>query len=142
MAKNPRFDQLLNDMRALHASKNSDYCGDGATVNPFQNFEDAAAFAGCPVDTVFRVLLGIKGARLKALLASGQKPNHESIDDTRKDLAMYAALYASYHMKLSYDDRQLLSTSSLSTCRQCGEFLNHGHVCNLVPLAESHRVGG
>jgi hypothetical protein len=109
MAKNPKFDQLLNDMRELHASKNSDYCGDGAAVNPYQNFEDAAAFAGCSVNTVFRVLIGIKGARLKALIASGKAPNHESIADSQKDLAMYAALYASYYMELSYDDRQLLS---------------------------------
>ena len=114
MAKNPQFEQLLSDMRALHASKNADYCGEGASVNPFQNFEDAAAFAGCSVDTVFRVLLGIKGARLKALLASARAPNYESIDDTRKDLAMYAALYASYYIQLSYDDRQLLSAVEIT----------------------------
>lgn len=109
MAKSPRFEQLLRDMRDLHASKNADYCGEGADVNPYQNFEDAAAFAGCSVDTVFRVLLGVKGARLKALMAGERTPNHESIDDTRKDLAMYATLYASYFYRLSYDDRQLLS---------------------------------
>ncbi len=103
-------------MREIHASKNADYCGEGAAINPYQNFEDAAAFAGCSVDTVFRVLMGIKGARLKALLASGRPPNHESIDDTRKDLAMYAALYASYHIELSYDDRQLLSSKEPAPC--------------------------
>lgn len=108
MARNLRFEQLLKDMGELHNSKNADYCGDGAAVNPYQNFEDAAAFAGCSVDIVFRVLIGIKGARLKALLASHKPPNHESIDDTRKDLAMYSALYASYSICLTYDDKQLL----------------------------------
>jgi hypothetical protein len=144
MAKNPKFEQLLNDMRELHASKNSDYCGDGAAVNPYQNFEDAAAFAGCSVDTVFRVLIGIKGARLKALTSSGKPPNHESVEDTQKDLAMYGALYASYFLKLSYDDRQLLSGPIEKERRPyCGKPDCHpAHGCNVVPLSESHRVGG
>jgi hypothetical protein len=49
------------------------------------------------VDAVFAVLIGIKKARLRELLRSGKTPNNESIADTRTDLAMYAALWASYY---------------------------------------------
>lgn len=107
MAKNYRFEQLLNDMRALHEKKNADYA---RSDDPLSNFKEAAGLAGCSVDTVFRVMIGIKLARLKELLASGKSPQNESVQDSRMDLTMYAALWTSYHMPLSYDDRQLLST--------------------------------
>jgi hypothetical protein len=106
---NPRFEALLETMRRLHDTKNHDYAND---TNPFSNFEDAAATAGCSVDTVFGVLVGVKLARLRELTAAGKTPQHEPIDDTRIDLAMYTALWASYHLRLSYDDRQLASASS------------------------------
>jgi hypothetical protein len=84
-------------MVATHQKKSHDY----ATVdNPYSNFETAATLAGVDVDTVFRVLMGIKMARLRELLGpSTREPNFESVQDTRKDLAVYAALYASYFLK-------------------------------------------
>lgn len=97
MANNPKFHALLKQMAEVHDSKNSDYSRDG---EPYSNFKEAAAFAGCSVDTVFAVLIGIKGARLKVLL-SGKKPNNESIQDSRLDLAIYAALWASFHEELT-----------------------------------------
>jgi hypothetical protein len=90
---NPKFEALLDDMRALHARKNHDYAKDS---NPYSNFEEAAATAGCSVDTVFRVLIGIKIARLNELLDSGKPALNESVDDSRMDLTMYAALWTSY----------------------------------------------
>lgn len=106
MARNLRFEQLLNDMRELHSRKNHDYAKDS---NPYSNFEEAADVAGCSVDTVFRVMIGIKLARLKELLASGKTAQNESVQDSRMDLTMYAALWTSYNMAMSYDDRQLAS---------------------------------
>lgn len=91
---NPKFDALLDDMRALHAKKNHDYAKD---TNPYSNFEEAAHTAGCSVDTVFRVMLGIKIARLNELISNGKTPTNESVQDSRMDLATYAALWASYH---------------------------------------------
>lgn len=90
--RNQKFDAQLETMRAIHDAKNSDYAEDG---NPYSNFEHAAAVAGCSVDTVFRVLIGVKLARLKELLG-GKEPKHESIDDSILDLSVYAALWASY----------------------------------------------
>jgi hypothetical protein len=106
MAHNPRVDMLLEELRALHFSKNSDYARDD---DPLSNFTEAAqvaeGFTG--VDAVFASLLGVKLARLRELTRAGKTPNHESIADTRKDLAMYAILWAAYHEPLSYDDKRL-----------------------------------
>jgi hypothetical protein len=94
--RNPAFTELLKRMAALHESKNADYASDG---DPLSNFKEAAEvarwFSG--VDAVFASLIGVKLARLRELTAAGKTPNHESIGDTRTDLAMYAALWASYH---------------------------------------------
>lgn len=109
MARNLRFEQLLNDMRELHSRKNHDYAKDS---NPYSNFEEAAEMAGCSVDTVFRVMIGIKLARLKELLGSGKDAQNESVQDSRMDLTMYCALWTSYRSVLSYDDRQLLSAAA------------------------------
>jgi len=96
MAQNPRFDALLEEMHALHAKKNADYARDD---DPLSNFTQAAqvaeGFSG--VDAVFASLIGVKLARLRELTSAGKVPNNESIADTRTDLAMYAALWASYY---------------------------------------------
>ena len=96
MANNPKFDALLEEMHALHARKNADYAQDG---DPLSNFRQAAqvaeGFTG--VDAVFASLIGVKLARLRELTSAGKVPNNESIADTRTDLAMYAALWASYY---------------------------------------------
>ena len=94
MSRNPRFHALLEQMATVHDAKNHDYAQDG---NPYSNFEEAAATAHVPVDAVFAVLIGIKLARLGELTHSGKEPTHESVQDTRLDLAVYAALWASYH---------------------------------------------
>lgn len=100
MARNPAFEAHLERMRALHEKKNEDYAED---TDPYSNFRLAATIADVPVDTVFRVLIGVKVARLNVLLAklgSTQEgvsaPNFESIDDTVLDLSIYTALWASW----------------------------------------------
>jgi len=94
MASNPKFDAVLAAMAEIHQKKNHDYAKDS---NPYSNFEGAAATAGCSVDTVFMVLMGIKMERLRELLTSGKDAQNESVQDSRMDLAVYAALWASYH---------------------------------------------
>lgn len=95
MASNPKFDAILTQMGEIHAKKQHDYATAG---NPYSNFEESAATAGCSVDTVFMVLMGIKLARLRELLSSGKGPENESVQDSRMDLAVYAALWASYQL--------------------------------------------
>jgi hypothetical protein len=89
--RNPKFDAHLDRMRAIHDAKNADYARDD---DPLSNFTFAAGVAGCEVDTVFRVLIGVKLARLDELL-KGKTPQHESVEDSLLDLSVYAALWAS-----------------------------------------------
>lgn len=96
MAANPKFDALLYQMGELHAKKNADYAADS---DSYSNFKEAAAVAGCSIDTVFTVMIGIKLARLKELLTKGKQPNNESIQDSRMDLVMYAGLWCSYYLE-------------------------------------------
>ena len=85
--------EMLTILQHLHTAKSHDYA---QADNPFSNFEEAAASAGIPVDTVFAVMMGIKQARLKELQAAHKTPLHEALDDTRVDLALYAVLRAAY----------------------------------------------
>ncbi len=83
---------VFDRMRATVESKANDYADDS---NVYSNFEGAAHLAGVTVDEVFMTLIAIKVERLRQLMA-GTVPNHESIDDTRIDLANYAALWQGY----------------------------------------------
>ncbi len=109
MARNPKFNMLLDEMKQLHDAKNHDYAQEG---NPYSNFEEAAqvaeGFTG--IDAVFASLIGIKLARLRELTRAGKAPNNESIGDTRRDLAMYATLWCSYALPFSYDDGRLYTS--------------------------------
>lgn len=91
---NPKFNSALEKMKQIHDKKSQDYAND---ANRYQNFEEAAATAGCSVDTVFAVLIGVKLARLRELLKSNKEAQNESIQDSRLDLAVYATLWLSYH---------------------------------------------
>lgn len=93
MACNPDFDAVLDTMRAVHLRKNHDYAQDG---NPYSNFEEAAAEAGVSVHTVFKVMIGIKNARIRELEASGKTPANEALADSYLDRLMYSALQLSY----------------------------------------------
>jgi hypothetical protein len=93
---NKYFNAVLDQMRSIHDRKVADYA---STQNPYSNFEMSAEVAGVPVETVFRVLIGVKLARLAELLNNAKTPNNESIDDSIIDLANYAALWASYRAR-------------------------------------------
>jgi hypothetical protein len=145
--RNPKFATLTAQMNALHDKKNADYASD---ANPYSNFEEAAQVAAgfSGVDAVFASLIGVKLARLRELTRAQKTPNHESIQDTRTDLAMYAALWASYHApaafitneqpvnaatitpmatipRPTYDERR----SNLTPCK-CGAIFTHPHLCD------------
>lgn len=92
MSENKRVLRVLDDLRQLHASKSADYT-DGE--NHYSNFEIAAKMAGTTPERVIMALIGMKVARLTELTSKGKEPNHESILDTKRDLAMYAVLLAS-----------------------------------------------
>lgn len=94
LSRNPTFNNLLDELKELHDKKSHDYAQD---ANVYSNFELAADIAGVTVNQVFRVLIGVKLARLKELLSGPTKPpNNESIMDTFKDLTVYSGLMTSY----------------------------------------------
>lgn len=97
MPRNPKFNAFAEHALELHDKKNHDYASDN---NPYSNFEFAAHYAGITVDQVFDVMIGVKQARLIELTSAGKTPNNESIWDTKRDLAVYAMLKASYSMKV------------------------------------------
>ena len=91
------FSELLSDMQELHAKKSHDYAAEN---DPYSNFKRAAHIAKVPVDTVFKVMLGIKMARIEELMAAHKDPLNESLDDSFKDLCVYTCLWASWHRTL------------------------------------------
>lgn len=95
--RNPAVDAVLRKIGELHDRKNEDYTQDS---NPYSNFEDVANITGLPVESVFRVLIGVKMARLKVLMKKSNKPNFESIKDTVLDMAVYSTIFASYEEKV------------------------------------------
>ncbi len=96
MSASPHFKQLLDDMWELHQKKNHDYAHND---NPFSNFEEAAAEAGLTVDQVFKVMVGIKNARIRELERSGKSPANESLEDSYMDRLMYCALQLAYRRR-------------------------------------------
>ncbi len=110
MADNPKFNMLLDEMRKLHAVKNHDYARDD---DPMSNFTFAAQVADGfnGTDATFATMIGIKLARLKELRGKGKSPNNESANDSLRDLAMYAALWAAHALPFSYDDGRLYRNS-------------------------------
>jgi hypothetical protein len=111
---NPHFEQLLKDMLELHERKGHDYARD---ENPYSNFEEAAAEAGTDVNTVFKVMVGIKNARIRELERAGKSPKNEALLDSYMDGLMYRALQLSFLRKQSLDAAQ---------CDLGGENYGHG----------------
>jgi hypothetical protein len=94
---NPKYHALLDALADLHDRKSHDYA---QADNPYSNFQYAAAVSepfADSVDRVFVTQLAIKLARLAELTAAGKTPNNESVQDTRRDLANYALIWASYY---------------------------------------------
>jgi hypothetical protein len=115
MAHNPKFHGLLRDMAEMHDRKNNDYASAG---NPYANFEFAGQLAAgftAPVDIAFATLIGVKLARLIELKGKGKTPRNESIQDSFLDLAVYAALWASYDYEVK---EERLPDVALPTERQ------------------------
>lgn len=100
MNSSPHFQALLDDMLALHLRKGHDYA---RNENPFSNFEEAADEAGVSVDQVFKVMVGIKNARIRELERSGKSPSNESLADSYMDRLMYCALQLAYQRRQHAD---------------------------------------
>jgi len=97
---NPRLANAIEQVIDMHIKKAHDYA---SKENPFINFENVAQAIGLDVDVVFRQFIATKLDRLRNLLSADKKPNNESINDTKLDLAVYALLYLAYSIKTTRD---------------------------------------
>ena len=89
----PEFNETLDHMRELQAKKNRDYASDD---NPFFNFDFTefiiSKFSN-ERDKVFVWPIANKLGRLANLLSQGITPNHESVEDSLEDIAVYVLLW-------------------------------------------------
>jgi hypothetical protein len=85
--RNPAFNQLIEEIKALHESKNHDYASD---VDPLSNLRRSEAL-GVPAWKGVLVRLTDKWSRIEQL-ASGKAPKHESLRDSLIDNAVYSLL--------------------------------------------------
>src|SRR5689334_9066345 len=85
--RNPRFKKLLEEIEALHDSKNHDYTPDG---DPLANLKASQSFGVEPYRGAL-VRMSDKWSRI-GQLASGKTAKHESLRDSLIDLSVYALL--------------------------------------------------
>lgn len=95
--------ELQNTMRefyehnlAISKAKNDDYCGTG-DADPFANFKRAEDLGICSTEQGFLVRMTDKLCRISSFVARQElSVKDESVEDTLRDLANYAALLYAY----------------------------------------------
>ena len=128
MSGHPEYLKLLDEMKELHCRKAADY---GRGADPFANVRAAADF-GMPAWVGVMVRANDKMHRIKSFLQNGSLKN-ESVEDSLKDLAAYALIAL-----VLYREDQVAAADAaldLSNCRNCGEFMGHGHECEEKTVA-------
>jgi hypothetical protein len=89
LSEDDPFERAVLQVYQLHLSKGDDYALD---ADPWSNFRTTAELTGLTLQEVTDVFVLTKFARLTALKANGREPNHESVLDTRRDIAVYALI--------------------------------------------------
>ncbi len=84
---NPKFDELIREIVALHAKKNHDYAEAG---DPLSNFKRAERLGIAPFMGVL-VRMTDKWSRIEELV-KGKTPKNESLRDSLIDNAVYSLL--------------------------------------------------
>ena len=79
---------VLKECIELQEKKGQDYQSDESSVLQAMHYRRG-------VDTIHDIMVG-KMMRATSLLESGNAPNHESLEDTYKDLINYASFAVSY----------------------------------------------
>lgn len=87
------FNKMTMDMCKTTQAKNTDYA---KSENAFANFENSAAVAGVSVERGILIRMADKMSRIGNLISKEAQVKEESIDDTLKDLAVYATILRIY----------------------------------------------
>jgi hypothetical protein len=83
----PTFDEILDEMKALHAKKHADY---GSGTDEYANFHSFKDFGVAPwIGVVLRI--SEKMARLKSFTRNGRLEN-ESVLDSLQDISVLAII--------------------------------------------------
>ena len=80
--------KVLQECAELQAKKSEDYQNEGSNVLQAMHYRRG-------VDSIHDIIQG-KCYRAQSLLESGSSPNHESLEDTYKDMINYASFAVSY----------------------------------------------
>lgn len=88
----PDFLRGLDELRALHLSKGSDYAD---ASDPLRNYAMSAQDCGIEPWRAALLRLSEKYHRITNLLRKGAAPQHEAIEDTLMDLAALALIVRS-----------------------------------------------
>ena len=85
----PEFYKLLDELKEIHSNKNHDYSGEG---DPFKNFKMSENM-GVPAWKGCLIRISDKFSRLCSFAKREEyKVKDENIEDTLKDLAIYALI--------------------------------------------------
>jgi hypothetical protein len=88
------FEERNASKLALTKAKNDDY---SAGADPFANFTRVEAMGVCSTEQGFLVRMTDKMSRISSFVQRGElSVKDESVDDTLKDLSIYADLFAAY----------------------------------------------
>ena len=79
---------VLQECAELQSKKSEDYQNPNSQVKQAMHYRRG-------VDTIHDIMIG-KMMRATSLIESGNTPNHESLEDTYKDLINYASFAVSY----------------------------------------------
>jgi hypothetical protein len=88
MAKNPKFEALLQEILELHNKKNEDYA---TGADPFSNFRGCEKF-GVPAWKGVLVRMSDKWSRICNIVNKGTEAQNEPLDDSFRDLAVYSLI--------------------------------------------------
>ena len=95
-------EEIMRAGMDLMKSKAADYTsGDTTRYENFERQAEIISWFKYPIDQAFAGLIAVKLARLASLLFKDDKPNHESIEDTFKDLVNYSALWGGFRTSIN-----------------------------------------
>ncbi|MFZ9585825.1 MAG: hypothetical protein ACO280_12840 [Pseudohongiellaceae bacterium] len=94
----PGFLAALDELKALHLSKGHDYADES---DPLKNYVQSGVDAGIEPWRAAFARLAEKYHRLVNLLAKGETPNYESLDDTFMDLAAMSLIVRSLRTRVN-----------------------------------------
>lgn len=106
LSEDSPFEMAVAKMVETHRAKSKDYAGEGADIDPYQNFIDSAYQLSLTPGESVENLIATKQARLRVLLPKhhqGEGAANEPLVDTLLDRAVYAVIGLVLFQQGQYD---------------------------------------